>query len=194
MSDDLVPRQPQLRMSDADRERIAERLRTATGEGRITLAEYEDRLRGVLAARTFADAEPYLADLPGGPVLTQPPEQGEVRTSWSSLKRRGAWLVPRRLTVSAVGGSVVLDLTEAVIPQRVVEIELDVNLGSTTIVLPAGATADIDSVVMTAGSAHVRRVATTPVAGPGLHVVVRGKQRLGSLTVRQKRRFLWWRW
>lgn len=189
-----MPQPPQLRMSDADRERIADRLRTATSEGRITLVEYEDRLKGVLAARTFADAEPYLADLPGGPVLAQVPEHGELRTSWSSLKRRGPWLVPRRLSVSAVGGSVVLDLTEAVIPQRVVDVDLDVSLGSTTIIVPPGATVDIDAVVMVAGSAHARRVPTAPVAGPGLHVVVRGKQRLGSLTVRPKRRFLWWRW
>jgi hypothetical protein len=194
VSEELVPQQPQVRMSDADRERIAERLRTATGEGRITLAEYEERLKGVLAARTFADAQPLVADLPGGPVLAQAPEQGELRTSWSTLKRRGPWLVPRRLSVSAVGGSVVLDLTEAVIPQRVVDIELDVSLGSTTIVVPPGATADIDAVVMVAGSAHARGVPVSPVAGTGLHVVVRGKQRLGSLTIRRKRRFLWWRW
>src|SRR5262249_11099255 len=122
------------------------------------------------------------------------PEQGELRTSWSTLKRRGRWLVPRQLSVVAMGGSVVLDLTEAVIPQRVVDIDLDVSLGSTTIIVPPETTVDIDAVVMVAGSAHARRVPTSTVAGPGLHVTVRGKQRLGSLTVRPKRHFLWWRW
>jgi hypothetical protein len=54
----------QIRASDADRERVAEHLRDAAGEGRLTLDEVDQRLRGVWAAKTFADLDQFLADLP----------------------------------------------------------------------------------------------------------------------------------
>ncbi len=194
MSGDLVPQPPPIRMSDADRERVAERLRTAAGEGRLTLDEFEQRLSGVLAARTFAEVEPYVADLPGGPALPPAPEQAELRTTASSLKRRGPWVVARRLLVVAKAGSVKLDFTEAVIQYPVVEIELNVSAGSTTLVVPRGASVDVDNVELIAGSTRVRGVPSTSVPGPHLHFVVRGKQRAGSLVVRYQRHFLRWRW
>jgi len=194
MSGDLVPQPPQLRMSDADRECVAERLRTAVGEGRLTLEEFEQRYNGVLAVRTFADVEPFGADLPGGPVSPPAAQFTELRTTAASLKRRGAWVVARRLQVTAKAGSVKLDFTEALIGYRVVEIDLDVVAGSTTLVLPPGASVDIDKVEMVAGSAKVRQVPTTAIAGHGHHFVVRGKQRAGSLVVRYQRRFWRSRW
>ena len=54
----------ELRVSDADRERIAERLRLAAGEGRITADELEERLERAFGARTAGELEPLTADLP----------------------------------------------------------------------------------------------------------------------------------
>ena len=50
--------------SDADRERAAERLRAATAEGRLTSEELEERLEKAFSARTDAELEPLVADLP----------------------------------------------------------------------------------------------------------------------------------
>jgi Domain of unknown function (DUF1707)/2TM domain len=58
----------ELRASDADREQVAERLRTAAGEGRLTADELEERLERALAARSEAELEPLVADLPA-PVV-----------------------------------------------------------------------------------------------------------------------------
>jgi hypothetical protein len=192
VSGDLVPEPPHLRMSDADREAVSERLRRAVGEGRLTLDEFEERVSGVLAARTFAEVEPYVADLPGGPVAPSAPESAELRTTASTLKRSGRWVVARRLRVTARAGSVKLDFTEAVVAHRRVEIDLNVTAGSTTLVLPAGASAEIDDVEVVAGSAKLRKVPTAPGAEP--HFVVRGVQRAGSLVVRYQRTFWGWRW
>jgi hypothetical protein len=87
-----------------------------------------------------------------------------------------------------------LDFTEAVIAHPVVEIELSVHAGSTTLVLPPGASVDIDNVEMIAGSARVRGVPATPIAGSEVHFVVRGRQWAGGLVVRYQRRFWRWRW
>jgi hypothetical protein len=55
----------ELRAGDADRERVAERLRTALDEGRLNLHEYDERLRDAYAAKTFAELDTLLVDLPG---------------------------------------------------------------------------------------------------------------------------------
>jgi hypothetical protein len=55
----------ELRAGDVDRERVAERLRTALDEGRLNLHEYDERLRDAYAAKTYAELEKLVADLPG---------------------------------------------------------------------------------------------------------------------------------
>ena len=57
-----------LRASDADRERIAERLRNAAGEGRLLAEELEDRLATAFRARTYGELDAVVADLPGDRV------------------------------------------------------------------------------------------------------------------------------
>jgi hypothetical protein len=54
-----------VRVSDAEREQVATRLVTAHGEGRLTLAEYDERVRAAHAAVVRDDLAPLLADLPG---------------------------------------------------------------------------------------------------------------------------------
>ena len=54
-----------LRASDADRDKVAERLRNAATEGRIGFDELEDRLSATLSARTYAELDAVVADLPG---------------------------------------------------------------------------------------------------------------------------------
>jgi hypothetical protein len=53
----------ELRVSDADRERIAERLRLAAGEGRLSVDELEERLERAFGAVTARELEPLIADL-----------------------------------------------------------------------------------------------------------------------------------
>lgn len=63
-SDSLHTRD-QLRAADADRQRVADRLREAVGEGRLTMDEYDERVRETYQAKTYADLDRLLADLPG---------------------------------------------------------------------------------------------------------------------------------
>lgn len=186
---------PEPRISDSDREQAVERLNQAVAEGRLSLAEFDDRVAGVLQSRTASELTPYLADLPGAlaePVT--PPEHQELRTTMSTLKRHGRWVVPRQLSVRSTAGSVKLDFTEAVISFPVIEVAVHSAAGSTTLIVPEGASVNVDQVELVAGSTKVRGVPTSasPVGTP--HLVITGKQWAGSLTVRRKRRFLWWRW
>jgi hypothetical protein len=55
-----------LRTSDKEREQVAEILRAAMAEGRLTLEEGEERLGSVYAAKFRDELAPLTADLPGG--------------------------------------------------------------------------------------------------------------------------------
>lgn len=57
----------QLRASDLDRDRIAERLRNAAGEGRLATDELESRVESALRARTYGQLDRLVEDLPGPP-------------------------------------------------------------------------------------------------------------------------------
>ena len=58
-------RRASIRASDADRERVAERLRDAAAEGRILAHELEERLAKALRARTYGELDDVVSDLPG---------------------------------------------------------------------------------------------------------------------------------
>jgi hypothetical protein len=53
-----------LRASDAERAAVVETLQRAAGEGRITMAEFEERAQAAYEAKTRRDLEALTADLP----------------------------------------------------------------------------------------------------------------------------------
>lgn len=57
-------REPDERLSTADRDRAIDQLRHHAGDGRIDLDEFGERVTTVLAARTTGELAPVLAGLP----------------------------------------------------------------------------------------------------------------------------------
>jgi hypothetical protein len=55
--------EPVLRASDAERGEVVQRLNAAVGEGRLTLAEFSDRVDSVYGSRTRGELVPLVADL-----------------------------------------------------------------------------------------------------------------------------------
>ncbi len=53
-----------MRAADSDRHQVAEQLKAALDEGRLSLAEYDDRVREAYAARTYAELLVLVDDLP----------------------------------------------------------------------------------------------------------------------------------
>lgn len=66
-----MARRTTLRASDADREKIADRLRKATAEGRLLAEELEERLEAAFSARTYGELDAVVDDLPSAPVRRQ---------------------------------------------------------------------------------------------------------------------------
>lgn len=73
-----------LRVSDAERERVAEQLRAAAGEGRLTLAESDERQAAAYAASTREDLAVLTADLP----RPDAPERPSGRALSPAARRR----------------------------------------------------------------------------------------------------------
>jgi hypothetical protein len=82
-----------MRAADADRHQVADRLRAALEEGRLDLTEYDERLQGAYAAKTYGDLDRLLTDLPNAaPVVPSPPPAPPeaIAAERSGLTR--AWL------------------------------------------------------------------------------------------------------
>jgi DUF1707 SHOCT-like domain/Domain of unknown function (DUF4190) len=62
-----------MRAADADRDRVVGLLSTAYTEGRLSKGEYDARLESALSARTYADLDPVVADLPVAPATALTP-------------------------------------------------------------------------------------------------------------------------
>jgi hypothetical protein len=69
-----------MRAADADRERVAEQLRSAHADGRLDLTEYDERVQQAWAARTYGDLDALTVDLPQARPST-PTVSSEVRRS-----------------------------------------------------------------------------------------------------------------
>ncbi len=66
--DPMAGSRRQMRAADADRDRVAGILGQAYTEGRLSKDEYDARLGAALSARTYADLDQLVTDLPAQPA------------------------------------------------------------------------------------------------------------------------------
>lgn len=91
-----------IRASDADRDRVAARLREHFAEGRLTHEELDERLTAALNAKTYGDLRRVLVDLPEpGPVLAPGRPLPRLAGPRPVVLRRGPRLLPLALLVLA---------------------------------------------------------------------------------------------
>ena len=203
MTNSLEPIDPrQLRVSDNEREVVAERLRVAAGEGRIGLDELEERIGAVYEAKTYADLEPITRDLPDTTGTASPyPAPAPVPSSGSRFRiggtpgrrrsivvmggteNRGPWVVPRRYTALAWMGGIELDLREAQFEEREVTIIASCWMGGIDVIVPEGLNVQVHGIGFMGG--YSGTPAGEVVAdGPVVHV--RGFAFMGGVTVRRR--------
>jgi len=60
----MSQRRDHLRAADVDRSYVADILKKAVDEGRLSLAEYDERLQNTYSARTYGDLDKIILDLP----------------------------------------------------------------------------------------------------------------------------------
>jgi hypothetical protein len=109
-----------MRASDRERDAVVQRVQDAFAEGRLDDAEFDQRTRAALTARTHAELDTLLADLPAapGPAAGAPAVSGRGPGKFaialkSSVRRAGRWRVPERYTTVVYKGGGWLDLRAA---------------------------------------------------------------------------------
>jgi Domain of unknown function (DUF1707)/Domain of unknown function (DUF4190) len=74
-----------MRASDADRDRVVERLGTAYSEGRLFRDEYDERLERALSARTYGELDQLMIDLPAAAAPAVPQAAQTNRLAMASV-------------------------------------------------------------------------------------------------------------
>jgi len=83
-----------LRAADADRQKVADQLKIALDEGRLSLNEYDDRVRLAYASKTYQELLMLITDLPQ-PGLSA----AEVTARRRAAERREARRMPTAMLV-----------------------------------------------------------------------------------------------
>jgi hypothetical protein len=197
-----------LRVSHEDRDQVAEALRVAAGDGRLTADELDERLERALTARTYDELAalvtdlpaagtalaplpgPLAAILPGGVGAAPAKELMKIHVTSGQSSRVGRWTVPARMDLKVSSGHITVDLTEAVITQPALHIDADVRSGHITLVTKPGIVVDLDDVSVRSG--HVKVRAPWGDAVPALlRVTVAGTCGSGHILARPRRRSFW---
>jgi len=193
--ENLPPDPSLLRISDNDRQKVAEVLRVAAGDGRIDLEELDERLELAWGAKTYADLVPITADLhlathaqPASAPVPRPsnvPAVGHTSSTaiMSECKRQGVWQVPEHHSAFALMGSVVIDLRQAQLSAHHTQINASSIMGEVKIVVPAHIHVVVDGTPIM-GEYGQGKDKTPAQVGPDSPTVrVRGMALMGSVTV-----------
>ena len=199
------PPGPELRASDADRERVSEVLRDALAEGRLDMEEFEERLDATYKARTYGELAPITRDLPVGQVvapkvdmLKRPEPEGswasrivggEGSSTWavavmSGFQRKGRWTVPRRFNCFAFWGGGELDLREANFADGEVEINCVAIMGGVQVIVPPGVEVVVRGIGIMGGFDHREQGVPGEPGAP--RVVVTGFAFWGGVGIERK--------
>lgn len=199
----MVDDPSQLRISDADRHKVAEVLRDAAGEGRLDMDELDERLEATYAAKTYADLVPITLDLPNrgvepvraaSPVPTPNSAQSGVmapehKSSFAMMgaqERKGVWQVGGRHTAVSIMAGVDLDLRQAIFAEHETVIHANAVMGAVDIVVNPFTHVIVDGVGIMGDFSQARDRAE-PALGPDSPVVrVKGVALMGAVTVVRK--------
>ena len=172
-----------------DRIQVAQLLSEAASNGRLTLAQYEDRLSKTYAADTYYQLQRLTNDLPEAMEFrrgtSRPAPSTMLLAILSGFDRSGRWNVPGRMTTFTLFGGGVVDLRYADFTASDVEIHVYSIFGGQTFLLPPEVNVDIkgrgviggfDSTVEGAGS-------------PGAPTVrIKGFSLLGGVGIKRRKR------
>ena len=199
MSTPAVPEPRNLRASDADRERVANVLREAAGDGRLTMDELDERLDAVYAAKTYAELEPITHDLPGSgasyapapsPAAAGDPARfGGEATSHGAVAimggftRKGDWVVPKEFTAFMLMGGGEIDMREARFSEREVSIHIVAIMGGCEIIVPEDASIRVTGIGVMGAFDHTGEGGGTP---DGPVITINGVAFMGGVDVKRK--------
>jgi hypothetical protein len=175
-----VTNDPQLRASDADRDRVAAVLGEALATGRLTSVEHADRLDVAYTAKTVGELVPLTRDLPEVSASSPPAgiERQVIDSKFSKMVRKGHWVASRHVKLSARFGALIIDLSEAVLPGREITVETDARFSKVIVRVPDNA-----NVIDEGNSIFGKRNVTGGSQGDGPLIRVTGSSKFSKVIV-----------
>ncbi|WP_248961604.1 DUF1707 SHOCT-like domain-containing protein [Sphaerisporangium perillae] len=164
------PAPQDLRASDDDRERVVAVLRDAVADGRLTLAEHEERVERVYGARTLGELAALTTDLLPEHLQPLRADGRPVMALFRSEQRDGRWVVPSRYSVTAVGSGVTLDLREALLQSSHITVQATVVGATLTLIVPEGVRVIMPASAVLAGKKNQVPVAAAPPDAPVIEI------------------------
>jgi hypothetical protein len=164
-----------------------QRVQEAFAEGRLDDTEFDGRMRSALTARTHADLDVLLADLPVATPATGPAPAGRGPGRFaialkSSVRRAGRWRVPERYTTVVYKGGGWLDLRAAELSGPVTTFVTVAYKSRVTILVPPGVRVEMTGFGVTQGLADDEDPGyRLPVDAPVIHV--RGLAYKGTIEI-----------
>jgi DUF1707 SHOCT-like domain len=155
-----------VRASDGDRERAIAALKEHLAAGRLTLEEFTERTTAALAARTAADLDLPLRELPVAERTRRRPTRF-VFTVFGSTAREGRLRLRRRALCVSLCGNVDFDLRQATLEGEVITIFAVTACGVLDIYLPEGIEVDLHGLTV-GGHKKARGSDVTPLPGTPL--------------------------
>jgi hypothetical protein len=184
----------EIRVSDADRERVAERLRDAAGDGRLTIEELDERVELAYGARTGTDLAPLTADLPAS--SPQDTAVGHRRPGGKPRRwivavmgggnLRGRWLAGPKLTSVMIMGGGEIDLRNAVLSEGELRITAIGVMGGVDVIVPPGVEVSMSGFALMGGNDCNVPEQDLPPGARRVHV--RAISLMGGSDVRMRRR------
>jgi hypothetical protein len=163
---------PEVRASDAERERTVELLRGHAAEGRLTMEELGERVGRAYEARTRAELEEILRDLPA--EAARPPARRKATrflfAMWGAGDRKGRWRIGSKLTAIAFMGGGDLDLRQAEIEADEVAITVVAVMGGYDLYVPDTVEVDLDDIAIMGGNDLRGSPAPAPPGAPRIHI------------------------
>jgi hypothetical protein len=144
---------PSMRASDQERDATVQRLQVAFAEGRLADVEFDERMRSALAARTHAELDELLTDLPASttPVGHRPagpvegPKPGRYAVAYKrGIRHAGRWRVPGRFNAIVYKGSGELDLRAAELTEPITTILAVAYKSDIEIIVPPGVRVEVN--------------------------------------------------
>lgn len=169
-------------ISEVERDLAVTRLNRACGEGLLTLQEFGARVEAAAVARTRAELDRLVADLPADGARDPGADR---RTHWhvvpvGAIHRHGRWRMDRHLVSLSVLGGANLDLRQAQLATAEVKLTKVAMLGGVTLCVPPG----VRVVIEGCGLLGRRKVVVAEATGKDAPTLrVRAYSLLGGVTV-----------
>lgn len=175
-----------LRISTKEIDDAVHQLQIAFGDGRLDENDFDERMKKALLAKTRGELSELFVDLE---IQSQPLSKEHYRLLrakkfilMSSIEHKGKFVLPKNYQLTAVMGSVVLDLREARLESNECEIHITSLMSGVEIIVPKGIRIELHGMPLLGAISQQASTEELTVESSVIHI--HGKAILGAIDIR----------